>query len=677
MQPEYTRRAGRFPGGAMRVFRLLAAGFMASLPAASFAELPPRIPVEALFSNPAISNPDLSDDGSQIAYVQSKGDLRVVVAQAVADGKPTPLAKFDDAQMRPNRLEWVNQRRILISAHARDPDSVGMRNRLTRVFGVDSDGRNFAWLGRNWPVHGSRALQSPVQDRLVHLTPQEPETILISYWANNEDSPQVMRMNVDDGRLTVAEKRQKDIYNWYADSQGAIRAGTTSDEDTYRLWARVDASQEFKLVTESDKYEENGPRFVDFHPDPRKLYVINRQHDRWALFEFDIETRAIGSLVEANSEFDVTGIQSSGSRREVVGVRYAEDRRRIRYFDDRVEAESGQLRDTLARELGHEVDVASLSESVDGTKQILEVSSDRQPPVYYFYDRSVRRIERLFAELPDVPVELLATTKRVTFRARDGLAIPAYLTLPVGVEPRALPAIALVHGGPWSRDVIEWDPEVQLLVNRGFAVLQVNYRGSSGFGKAFRDAGDREWGQKIQDDITDGVQWLIDVGIADADRIGIMGASYGGYAALVGLVKTPRLFRAGVAYAAVTDIETMLGDDRWYGSDDTFDRKRIGGEIGDADRLRAHSPLRRASEIRVPVLLGHGEDDQRVHVRESRMMAEALEASGAGKRFEYMEFPHEIHGFALESNRIRWYTRVAAFLEENLAPRAVAVAERP
>jgi dipeptidyl aminopeptidase/acylaminoacyl peptidase len=211
---------------------------------------------------------------------------------------------------------------------------------------------------------------------------------------------------------------------------------------------------------------------------------------------------------------------------------------------------------------------------------------------------------------------------------------------------------------------------VQLLANRGFAVLQVNYRGSTGFGKAFRDAGNREWGQKIQDDITDGVQWMITEGIADPDRVGIMGASYGGYAALVGLVKTPGLFRAGVAYAAVTDIEATLGDDRWYGSDDVLDRRLIGGEPGDAERLRASSPLRRAGEIRAPVLLGHGEDDQRVHVRQSRMMAEALEA--AGRPYEYIEFPHEIHGFALESNRVRWYARVADFLEENLAPRTAA-----
>ncbi len=654
----------------MRSFRLPAALLVTALWLPARAELPNRIPVEALFSNPQFSYPDLSDDGSQLVYVQSKGDLQVVIAQPVSGGKAVPLVKFDDPQMRLSRLEWANDRRILISAHGRDPDSVGMRGRITRIHAVNSDGSDFAWLGRKWPVHGWRGLQSGSQDRLVHLTPEDPQTVLISYWPRNEESPQVMRLDVGNGELSPAIKRQKEIYNWYADSRGVVRAGTTTNLDNYQLWARADASQDFMLMAESDRFKEDGPRFAAFHQDPSKIYVTNLHDGRRAVFEFDLDTRSIGKLVEANPQVDVSGIVNFGSNRVAVGVRYTDDRERIRYFDERMEAEYGQLRDTIERDLGREVGVTSVSESVDGRTQVIEVSSDRQPPVYYLYDRSVRRIQLLFAERPEVPADSLATTRRVTFRARDGLAIPAYLTLPHGVEPRALPAVALVHGGPWSRDSIMWDPEVQLLANRGFAVLQVNYRGSTGFGNAFRDAGNREWGQKIQDDITDGVQWLIAEGIADADRVGIMGASYGGYAALLGLVKTPGLFRAGVAYAAVTDIEATLGDDRWYGSDDVQDRRLIGGEPGDAQRLRESSPLRRAKEIKVPVLLGHGEDDQRVHVRQSQMMAESLKSAGA--RYEYLEFPHEIHGFALEANRIRWYARVAEFLEENLAARKPA-----
>jgi dipeptidyl aminopeptidase/acylaminoacyl peptidase len=263
----------------------------------------------------------------------------------------------------------------------------------------------------------------------------------------------------------------------------------------------------------------------------------------------------------------------------------------------------------------------------------------------------------------------------VDYVARDGLAIPAYLTLPSGIEPRQLPAIALVHGGPWSRDTIDWDPEVQLLANRGYAVLQVNFRGSSGLGESHLRAGYREWGQKIQDDITDGVKWLIAQGVADPDRVGIVGTSYGGYAALVGLVKTPRLYRAGVAYAPVTDIELMISDDRWYEWGYEWHQTMVGGERGDKSRLRENSPLRRVAEITVPVLIGHGTDDQRVHVRQSQRMAEALKA--AGKDYQYLECPDEIHGFLVEANRIRWYATLIEFLDRNLAPRPAARDGKP
>jgi acetyl esterase/lipase len=654
----------------VRVCSLLGAVAIAMLPAAALCEPPRPVPVQALFANPAFSDLAISDDGTQLAYLRSKGDLRVVFAHPVAGGDAVALVKFDDPETLPNRLVWANDRRILISAHARDPNSIGMRNRYTRVFGVDSDGTNFEWLGRDWPLHGQRALQSGSQDALVHLTPDDPQTVLLEYWSRIEDSPQVMRMDVDTGKLSIAEKRQHDIYDWYADRDGAVRAGVSTHGETYKLWARTDASEEFQLVAERDKYEWGGLQFAGFHRDPGTIYVADLKDGRLALFEFDLAKRAIGRLVEANAEVDVRSIEVLGSRREAVGVSYTDDRRRVRYFDERMQAEFSRLRATLENELGRTLDVDTVGASTDGTRLVLEVSSDLQPPVYYFYDRNYRRILPLFAAYPDVPVDALAPTRRVTFRARDGLSIPAYLTLPPGLGQRALPAVALVHGGPWARDRIAWDPEVQLLASRGFAVLQVNYRGSSGFGKAFIDAGNREWGQKIQDDITDGVRWLIAEGIADADRVAIMGASYGGYATLVGLVKTPELYRAGVAYAAVTDIEDMLSDDRWYGNRDEFHRRLIGGERGDSERLRESSPLRRAAEIEVPVLLGHGVDDQRVHVRQSQDMAAALKAAGAD--YEYMEFPDEVHGFALEANRIRWYTRVADFLEANLAPRAAA-----
>ncbi len=662
-------------GGAMRAFHSLVALF-AILPVAGGADPVRPIPVDALFANPAISSPAISLDGQQLAFVQSQGDLQVILSRPTAGGTPKPLAKFDDPQARLNWLRWANDTRLLISAQMRDPSSIHVAGRVTRMFGIDADGRNFAWLGKDWPVYGQDSIAIASQDDIIHLTPGDPKSILLSYRPPFESSPMVVQLDVASGRTKRVLDSRNGIREWYADAQGVVRAGAGVVDSHYQLWTRADGDSEFKKVIDYAGFDEDGPRFAGFHADPRKIYVTATADGRDAIFEFEIEGARLGALVFADPRVDVEDIErDAGPDQHVVGASYIVDRPEIHFFDPAAEREQLSLGDTLKAELGVPVSFVPVSMSADGTRQVLRVSSERQPPVYYFYDRKVRFLVRLFEQRPAIRRQDLSSTRRVDFKARDGLAIPAYLTLPSGVEPKGLPAIALVHGGPWSRDWIDWDPEVQLLASRGYAVLQVNFRGSSGLGAAYLQAGYREWGQKIQDDITDGVKWLIAQGIADPDRIGITGASYGGYAALVGLVKTPELYRAGAAYAPVTDIELLISDDKWYDWGYEWHQTMVGGERGDKSRLRESSPLRRVAEIRVPVLLGHGTDDQRVHVRQSQRMAEALKK--AGKDYQYLEFPDEVHGFLLESNRIRWYTSLADFFDRNLAPRPLAEARAP
>jgi len=659
----------------MRAFHLLVALF-AAVPVAGGADAARPIPVDALFANPGISSPAISLNGQQLAFVQSQGDLQVILSRPTVGGTPKPLVKFDDPQTRLNWLRWANDTRLLISAQTRNPSSIHVAGRVTRMFGIDADGRNFAWLGKDWPVYGQDSIAIAYQDDVIHLTPSDPKSILLSYWPPIESSPLVVQLDVESGRTKRVLASRDGIREWYADAQGVVRAGAGVADNRYQLWTRADGNSEFKKVIDYAWFDEDGPQFAGFHADPHKLYVKAPQDGRDAIFEFEIDGARLGSLVFADPRVDVEDIErDAGPDQHVVGVSYIVDRPEIHFFDPDAEREQLSLGDTLKAELGVPVSFGPVSMSTDGTRQILRVSSEQQPPVYYLYDRKVRMLVRLFEQRPAIRRQDLSSTRRVDFEARDGLPIPAYLTLPSGVEPKKLPAIALVHGGPWSRDWIDWDPEVQLLASRGYAVLQVNFRGSSGLGAAHLQAGYREWGQKIQDDITDGVKWLIAQGIADPDRIGITGASYGGYAALVGLVKTPELYRAGAAYAPVTDIELLISDDKWYDWGYEWHQTMIGGERGDKSRLRESSPLRRVAEIRVPVLLGHGTDDQRVHVRQSQRMAEALKK--AGKDYQYLEFPDEVHGFLLESNRIRWYTSLADFFDRNLAPRAAAEARPP
>jgi dipeptidyl aminopeptidase/acylaminoacyl peptidase len=638
------------------------------VPAAGSADLPPKIPVRALFANATLSSPEISDDGQTIAYVQSFGDVQVILSKPVMGGQPTALAKFDNPETRLTWIEWANGNRLLISGQARNIMSIGMRSRVTRLFGIDRDGKNFTWLGKRWPTFGQMQMPVTYQDNIIHMTPKDPQYVLMEISPPDTGMPKVMRMDVDSGMLKLEQAAMKDIQDWYADRDGIVRAGVATPENHYELWARVGADDRFELVLRHKIFDEDGPKFAGFHADPGKIYVTQTNEGRAALFEFDLATRTVGKLAFAHPDVDVGGIQrDAGPEQRAVGARFIVDRPEIYFFDHDAELEHRALRNALQVDFNTPIFHRPVSISADGSRQILEVTSDVQPPVYYFYDRQKRQIDRIFEQRPEIDTKALAPTKRMTYRARDGLEIPCYLTLPLGVEPKKLPVIALIHGGPWSRDWIDWDPEVQLFANRGFAVLQMNFRGSSGYGRKHLESGYREWGEKIQDDITDGVKWLIAQGIADPDRIGIAGASYGGYATLVGLVKTPELYRAGAAYASVTDIEFLLNDDKWYDWGYEWHETMVGGNRGDTSRLRQSSPLRRVAEIRAPVLLGHGEDDQRVHVRQSRRMAEALRH--AGKQYEYMEFPDEIHGFVLEANRVKWYEREIAFFEENLAPR--------
>jgi dipeptidyl aminopeptidase/acylaminoacyl peptidase len=630
---------------------------------------PPKLPVEVFFGNPAVSQPRLSDDGKTLALIMSRGDLQVIATRGVADDKVVPVAKFEDPEMRLARLEWASSDRIFISGQLRDRDALGMRSRATRLFGVDRDGRNFGPLGLRWPVFGQSALPVSIQDQILHWTPDDPKTVLIGFRSPFEEQTEVMRMDVDTGALKRVQAGVHGIRQWHADREGRIRAGEAYKDDHYQLWVTQHPDAPLRKVIDRHVLDGNGPTFIGFHADPGLVYVAAPEGGRSALFEFDVVAQRLGKRVFSHPNVDIDDVKrDAGPNGGVVGVRYTVDRPEIHFFDETAEREHKALRAAIQREFPTAVFHEQVSASSGGDLQILEVSSDVQPPIYYLYDRAKRRLARLLDQRPQIDPRKMAPTRRIEFKARDGRAISGYMTLPQGVEPKRLPAIALVHGGPWSRDLIQWDPEVQLLANRGFVVLQINFRGSTGFGTEHLEAGYREWGQKIQDDITDGVRWAIEQGFIDPDRLGIMGASFGGYASLVGLVKTPELFRAGAAYAAVTDIELMISDDKWYDWGVDWHEKLVGGGRGDKTRLGESSPLRRATEIRAPVLLGQGVDDQRVHVRQSRRMAEAL--SDAGKQVEYLEFPNEVHGFLLEANRIRWYERVVTFFEEHLAPRA-------
>jgi dipeptidyl aminopeptidase/acylaminoacyl peptidase len=333
------------------------------------------------------------------------------------------------------------------------------------------------------------------------------------------------------------------------------------------------------------------------------------------------------------------------------------------FFDDQRRGLQERLEQLLP---GVEVAVAGMSK--DETKTLVVTYTDRSQGTYYFYDRATDKLTKLVDISPWIEEANMAPMKPVQYTSRDGLTIHGYLTLPIGVEPKNLPVVVNPHGGPWYRDRWGFNPEVQFLANRGYAVLQMNFRGSTGYGKAFWEASFKQWGRTMQDDITDGVQWLIKEGIADPKRVAIYGGSYGGYATLAGLAFTPDLYACGVDYVGVSNLFTFMNTFPPYWE---LGRKMVYEMVGDPEKdkdlMTAASPFFHADKIKAPLLVAQGANDPRVNKAESDQIVDALKARGID--VPYIVKDNEGHGFMLEENRFDFYRAMEAFLGKHLGGR--------
>jgi dipeptidyl aminopeptidase/acylaminoacyl peptidase len=629
-------------------------------PGEATAAIPPQIPVAALFSDPMLDYPRISPDGKDIVAIHSKDGVQYLVIRPTEGGEARPLVRAPDPDFRFSRILWANDQTLLVSAQMRSPHAVGMRARATRLFAIDRSGGRLRYLAEKWP----NADYMHVQDHVLRVLPDDPERVLIEYWQPGQYAPVTARMKVSNGNLSDMGPRVADVYSWFADSSGAVRAGAGQNEQTSVtvIYARAARDGELQKIAEFNVTDATYT-FAGFSEDPNVVYLLSDYElGRDALYEYNLGEHHIGRRLFAHEWADVDALRYTPGTDHLIAVTFAGDDRQEHWFDEAAEREQREV-DAIAPKIGKLI----VSQSRDGKRAVLRSSSDTQPPVYWLYDRTNHAVQLLYGAYPKLSGVQLNSMQPVQFQARDDLTIHGYLTLPAGRVPKKLPVIVLLHGGPRARDVRDWDPEVQLFANHGFAVMQINFRGSSGYGRKFMTLGDEQWGLAMQDDVTDGVRWLIDGGIADPDRIGIYGGSYGGYAAMMGLVRTPELFRCGASYAGVMDLPGMLRDDEWY-SNGRLIRELVGDPAEDRERLRETSPIENIARIRVPVMLAHGEDDGTVHVHQTQKMAKAMQA--AGKDVELMIFPDEIHGFKEERNRIEFYTHLIAFFERNLAPRA-------
>jgi dipeptidyl aminopeptidase/acylaminoacyl peptidase len=611
------------------------------------AELPPLIPREVLFGNPDRSSPEISPDGTRLAYLRA--DARNVMQVWVRTiGKEDDRAVTRERRRGIRSFSWAHDGRRLLYLQDGDGDE------NSHVFAVNLESGETRDLT---PFVGVRA-------EIAAREPLRPGEILVEMNRRSRDVFDLYLVDLESGSLAVMQENPGRATAWLVDRRMDARGFVASKPDGgSELLVPRPLQGDRKTLLSWGAEDRFAP--IGFSKDGNTLYALsNVGADTTGLVAMDFETGGIRVLASEEG-VDAGRPLVHPDTGEPQAVPFARDRVRWKVLDPAIEPDLAALAKVADGEL------AVTSRDQKDEVWTVSFSSDTKPTHWYLWRRAEQRAEHLFSARKELDALALAPMKFVEIKARDGLMLPSYLTLPVGVEPKNLPLVLQVHGGPWARDRWGFHPLVQHLANRGYAVLQVNYRGSSGFGKRHTLLAKREFAGKMHDDLVDGVRWAIAEGIADPKRVGISGGSYGGYATLVGLAFTPEVFACGVDVVGPSNLVSLVESfppywgpnlvNTWY--------PYVGDPRDPKDRadMEARSPLFRVDKIRAPLLVGQGANDPRVTRKESDQMVEALRKRGLD--VEYIVFDDEGHGFARPENRLRFYAASEAFLAKHLGGR--------
>jgi dipeptidyl aminopeptidase/acylaminoacyl peptidase len=598
-----------------------------------------RLPLRDFFRNPEQTAFRVSPDGRYLSWLAPYERRLNVFVRPIGGGAATRVTSETARDI--GGYFWKGERIVYVKDFGGDENF--------HVVSASLDGSDLKDL-----TPGEK-----VKADVVDILEDDDRHLILSHNRRDDSVFDVFRVDVATGEETLVAQNPGNIVSWGTDHDGKLRvAGTSDGVNTSVLYRQSEDAAFATLLTTSFK-EAVQPLFFTF--DNRKLYVAsNRGRDKAAIFEFDPETAREGALLVESPDADVEALFYSHKRKVLTSARWITDKVQRKFFDPQTEA---MYRDVEARLPGYEITFTSSNKDED--KLIVAAMSDRTPGKRYLYDSKARTLDLLADIAPWLPESELSPMEPITFTARDGLVIHGYLTLPNGLPPRNLPVVVNVHGGPWARDVWGFNPEVQFLANRGYAVLQVNFRGSTGYGRRFWEASFREWGRKMQDDVTDGVQWLIGQGIADPARVAIYGGSYGGYATLAGLAFTPDLYAAGIDYVGVSNLMTFMKSIPPYWKPFLAMLQEMVGDMEkDEAMLRAASPVFSADRIKAPLLIAQGAKDPRVVKSESDQMVDAMRKRGV--EVEYLVKEDEGHGFRNEENRFEFYEAMERFLDRHI-----------
>ena len=599
-----------------------------------------EISVEDFMKNPGNFGYELSPDGNYITFSSAwENRANVFVKKMNDDSEPVRVSNSKDRDVA--GFYWKDNNLLYVK------DKGGDEN--FHIYSTTFNGSEEKDLTPypNVTVGILSGLQG-VKDEILIMMNKEDATVFDVY-----------KLNVKTGETTHVAKNPGNITSWLADRNGNVRIAVASDGVEGTILYRDSEKDEFKPFIEMEAGDEVMP--LAFSKDNQYIYATsNKGRDKVEVVKYDLKGNE--EVIMSNDQVDVSGVLYSAEHDKLLYGAYITDKPHYQFFDENFEKLFRKIQSKLNV---HESELGINDYNKEMTKFIVSVSSDTVYGKYYYYDSTTDELTELATLSPWLNPNELAEMHPISYKSRDGLTINGYLTLPKNKEAKDLPLIVNPHGGPWARDMWGFNPEVQLLANRGYAVLQVNFRSSTGYGKEFLQAGNKQWGLKIQDDITDGVQWAIDQGIADPDRIGIYGASFGGYATLAGITYTPDLYAAAVDYVGVSNIFTLLNTipPYWETMRNMF-YERVGHPEKDKELLTAVSPVFHADKIKTPLFVAQGANDPRVNKAESDQIVEALRARGVD--VEYMLKDNEGHGFANEENRIEFYNAMVKFFDSHL-----------
>jgi dipeptidyl aminopeptidase/acylaminoacyl peptidase len=642
-------------------FLLCALSFIFLFGATALAQngLPPLIDREILFGSSEIAGAQISPDGKFIAFRKPhKGLVNVWVKRA---DEPFANARLltDETRRPPRQFFWSRDGKFILFTK----DKAGDEN--YNLYAVNPDEQPPA--GAAVPAARNLTNSEKVRTVIYYVPRAEPDAVYVGL---NERDPawhDLYKVKISTGERTLVRQNTERLTGWLFDNKDQLRLATRSTRNGDREVVRVDADGKFTKVYSCSVFETCN--LNSFDKDNRRVYMISNRGEgvdlaRLVLFDPDTGKE---ELVESDPmrRVDLDGAAFSTVTGELVFTGYVDDRQRL-YFRDRAFEKDYKF---LQKKLPNR-EIYFDSTTADEMTWLISAVSDTEPGEKYLFDRKSKRLELQYRLREKLPRAALVELKPIRYKSSDGLEIPAYLALPRGLAPKNLPTVILPHGGPWGRDRWGYDSLTQFLANRGYAVLQPNFRGSRGYGKKFLDAGNGQWAEKMQDDVTWGVKYLISRGIADPKRVGIMGASYGGYAALVGVTSTPELYAAAVSINGQNDLISLLASiPASWESERIMLYKRMADPTtaeGKAQLIR-QSPLTHADKIKTPLLVVQGANDVRVKKRQADQMVISLRDRGFP--VEYIVAPDEGHGFARPVNVMATLAMAEKFLATYLGGR--------